>query len=281
MGLGQFYLLDIASHDGYILSPIPAEMELPDEENTRDLELLRNDPQGLILHYQPMISIIVRIYVGSGMFLPEEIDDVRQTVNEHLLRKIPQIQRQYNGTAFVRTYVSAIVRNICRKVRRAKRRIPVHVPLEDPPDTDNQSNKYSIEYARRLLQTILKLYNHRNRLPKVLLCLKLRFRIALNANDILSWFPSCPESDLSMMLEQFGGEYGDMLESEVYAKFSPVLNKAEGKDLRGDSIRKWIQARINEILELLNGTPKRASFDEDTLKILIEDFFHPFLENEG
>ena len=256
-------------------------MDSPDPENTRDLELLRNHPQDLIINYQPIIGIIVRRYISTGMFEHGELHDVIQTVNEHLLVKLPIIQKQYNGTTFVRTYVSAIIRNVCLKMHEKETRALKPVPLGDPPDKPILTDSFAIEHARQLIKAILQQYNHRNQLPKLLLFLKLRFRVPLLESDILSWYPSCPKAKITLLLEKFGDEYEQMHENEIYHEVTPVANRAEGKSNTEEAMRKWTQSRITEIIELLNGTPEKWHFDEDSLKVLMEDFFSPFLQKEG
>jgi len=252
-------------------------------DNTRELELLRNDPGGFLLAYQDIIHIIVRKYIASGMFAPDEHDDVVQTVNETLLRTLPRIKSQYNGSTLVKTYVSAIIRNICLKIREAKRREPRSVPLSanaeaDPEEFDETSmDSGRIDGARRLFRAILLQYDHRDQLSQLLLFLKLRYRLHVTADDILHWYPGCRRSDLKLLLAKFTGKYEDMEEQDIYRILTPIANKAHGKTNSEDAIRKWTRTRIGEILELLNGSPPTSCFDEESLGVLLEDYFSPFL----
>jgi hypothetical protein len=221
------------------------------------------------------------------MFSVEEFDDTVQNVNEALFQKLQRIREQYNGSALVKTYVSAIIRNICLKLHEAKGREPRSTPLNehmeaDPEEFDERSlHPRFIEHARGLFRAILVQFDHKDQLPKLLLYLKLRYRLILSADDIQRWYPRCGRSDLDSLLESFGRPYEQMEDREVYRIFTPVANKAGGKLNSDDAIRKWTRTRIEEILELLNGSPATSSFDEESLGLLVEDYFSPFLNSQG
>ena len=55
------------------------------------------------------------------------------------------------------------------------------------------------------------------------------------------------------------------------------MNKNEKKSNSIDAVRKWTDSKISEIIQLLNGNPKKMNYNEDTLKTLVDDFFSPFL----
>jgi len=259
-------------------------MQAQAADNDLDIRLMRNDPRGFVESYQETVRIIVRKYVSSGMFRIDEHDDVIQAVNEELLRKLDTIGKRYNGTALVRTYVSAIIRNICLKLRESFDREPKTEALSDAvPDEPYEMSEPALEHAliektRRVFRAILEQYNHRDQLPRLLFHLKLRYRIPVSLPDILAWYPACGIADRNSLLGRFGRGYEGMEEREIYALITPVLNRAKGKENTEDAARKWTKSKIEEILELLNGSPPTARFDEDSLKILLEDYFSPFLQ---
>ena len=102
---------------------------IPLTENEREWALLRADPGALVLKYQETIRIIVRRFIGTGMFSAREFEDVVQSVNAGLLSRTSSMQRNYSGRSLLATYVSAIIRNICLKLRRvATRAAPCSAP---------------------------------------------------------------------------------------------------------------------------------------------------------
>ncbi|MGB5874391.1 MAG: sigma-70 family RNA polymerase sigma factor [Bacteroidota bacterium] len=241
------------------------------------MSLLRADPHGLVVRHQNTIHMIVRKYIGSGMFTREEFEDVVQAVNEALLGKLPRIQAQYNGSTLVRTYLSSIIRNICLKIRQKSMREPRTDRLDGSlaADSVNIQEKYVIEHDILMLRAILQQYDLQ--LPKLLLCLKLRFRIPLTRDDVVRYSPGCSEEEYSEIMGAFSGDYQTMTDKKIYAVVTPFMNRTEGRVVSHDAVRKWIHARLQEIVELLNGSPPTSSYDEESLKLLVEDYFFPFL----
>lgn len=246
-------------------------------ENEKDIELLRSDPQALVLKYQEMLKIIVKKNINIGMFNASEFEDVVQEINIALLKKIPAMQVQYNGMALFKTYLSVIVRNICLKLHSKETR-GSEVEIKEPGsifDRDSIEERSMIEDEIERFETILNLY-HRNR-PKLLFCLKLYFRIPIARNDILLWYPRCGLSDQATLMKHFGKKFDDMGDVEVYTIVTPILNRNENKSNSVDALRKWTDSKVHEIIDVLNGTPKEANYTPDALKVLVDDFFSPFL----
>jgi hypothetical protein len=252
------------------------------QDNELDHELLRTNPEGLVLKFQDMIRTIVGKYVSSGMFDHESFEDVVQSVNTTLLKNVRRAQVQYNGSTLVRTYISAIVRNICLQLHHIeKRNLPTERFEEDDFPRSNQiEEKLTIAHSIAVFRAILQQFDRHAKLPRLLLCLKLWYRIPLNAGDVLRWYPKCSEADLHCLLESFGTSYDHLPNREIFRIFTPFANKAHHKENTDDAIRRWTLSKITEILELLNGSPPTASFDEESLRPLVEDYFSPFLLNE-
>jgi RNA polymerase sigma factor (sigma-70 family) len=246
-------------------------------ENDKDIGLLRSDPHTLILKYQETVKIIVKKYILAGVFRASDFEDIVQEVNMALLAKIPAMQLQYNGTSLFKTYFSVIVRNICMK-EHAKTNREVKIEQEDITgfiDRAHVEEKIVLEKEIQRFRAILSLY-YRQR-PKLLLCLKLRYRIPLTPEDINLWNPKCSFSDREMLLENFGSNFDRKDDVEIYKIITPVMNKNEKKSNSIDAVRKWTDSKISEIIQLLNGNPKKMNYNEDTLKTLVDDFFSPFL----
>ena len=246
-------------------------------ENDKDIGLLRSDPHALILKYQETVKIIVKKYILAGVFRASDFEDIVQEVNMALLAKIPAMQLQYNGTSLFKTYFSVIVRNICMK-EHAKTNREVKIEQKDITgfiDRAHVEEKIVLEKEIQRFRAILSLY-YRQR-PKLLLCLKLRYRIPLTPEDINLWNPKCSFSDCEMLLENFGSNFDGKDDVEIYKIITPVMNKNEKKSNSIDAVRKWTDSKISEIIQLLNGNPKKLNYNEDTLKTLVDDFFSPFL----
>lgn len=240
--------------------------------NEEDVELLRTNPAELVVRYRRTIEYIVRQTILGVRNNPDEFNDVFQEVTELLLRKLPTIQEQYNGSALLRTYVFAIVRNICVKVgmrtaRTSKAGGTSIETLSEPPRLENQ---YLIEHECFRLRAIFLTFGRKR--AKLLLCLKLDFRISITADDIDLWNPDCPPSGRAALLDLFGDDYEHMRDADVFDSLAPFWNDAKKKNTTADSIRKWTNDQLHEIIRLLNGDPPRCSYDRSTTRTLFEYF---------
>lgn len=246
-------------------------------DNEADVRMLQSDPQGLLLRYQETVRIIVRKYIAAGLFKPSEFEDVFQEVNAGLFSRISLIQAQYNGMSLFRTYLSVIIRNICLKEHdRSKRRVEKEVDdLEQIPDAQHPEDRVAIEREIQKFRTIISTFGPKK--SKLLLTLKLHFRLAVAAEDLDSWFPELAASHRAKLIGMFGHDYSRMEAQEIYRNVCSIINAVEGKGSSPDALRKWVDARLKELLGLLNGPTDEMAHTEDTLRILLEDYFSPFL----
>jgi hypothetical protein len=243
----------------------------------RDYDTLLHDPQRLVVEYQGMIRAITCKYIETGMFGPEHLSDVIQAINAELLARIPRIQALFNGSTLVRTYVSAVIRNICLKLRKDGE-YGTSTPTSEGEIVRGSSrviDRYSIERARQVFRAILLQYDRH--LPKLLVCLKLLFRLPLTKGDILAMYPQCPPRELRRIRARFGRNYAKVSDKEIFALLTPFFNMAEGKENSEDALRKWANTKVNEILDLLDDSFPGGCFDKESLNTLLEDFISPFL----
>ncbi len=243
-----------------------------------DLEILKTDPTRLLLNHRRTVRLVVSKYVSTGMFRMCELDDVVQSVFEILLGKIPAMQEQYDGSTLFVTYLSSIVRNACLRIRTLRERKIVTSALDEkiPAEPDPLADRDMINAFVRRFETILTLFQDKR--PKILLCLKLYFRMPITESDIRTWYPRCGDRSREELLCKLGGNFEEMENAEIYRVITPFMNKREKKKNSPDALRKFVQLTMKEILELLNGSPPRHSFDEETLRILLENHFFPFLD---
>jgi RNA polymerase sigma factor (sigma-70 family) len=246
-------------------------------ENEQDVELLRTNPKQLIVKYHKMVEIVVKKYISTGMFEATEFDDIVQSVMESLLSKLPAMQRQYNATSLFKTYLAGIIRNICLKLYHKNTRRVKSVELDGSvqSEPDDLTDRHLIDHVVSRFRVVVGLYHSQR--PKLLLCLKLYFRLPVVAQDIRLPYPLCTPADLESLLRSFDGKYETMNEYEIYEIVTPIMNKYERKSNSADALRKWTHSKIQEIIRILNGDPPRFNFDKETLRILVEDHFVPFL----
>jgi RNA polymerase sigma factor (sigma-70 family) len=252
---------------------------MEDSANSADIALLRTDPHELLVRYQPIIRLIVRSYVRTRMFLPSEFDDIVQHLNKELLEKLPRIREQYNGMSLFRTYFANIVRHACLSLHTKRRSRPSFLELErtaELMEPGSPENKLLIEHDIHVFHAIMEQFHSEK--AKLLLCLKLMYRIPIARLDIMNWWPGCPERDIDAFLVAVSQEGGEAVtHKDVFSLFQPLVNGAETNHTTADSIRHWADVRITLILHLLNGNPPNSAHNRETLGILFEDYCAPFL----
>ena len=241
-----------------------------------DKVLLLRDPSALILKYRDTIRIIVLQCAGPGLAAGEPVTGMVNTVMSELMLRMPAIQANYNGSSLVRTYLSAVARNVCRQLRGNK---PAEKSLDDVshrglPFTSIH-DRFSINQARGAFRAVL--LQHDRDLPKLLVCLKVRYRIRIAREDLLRWQPDCEEAVITDFFEKMQSWPEKLTDRQVFARSAPFLNRLQRKETTDDTIRRWAASRIAGIADALEGAIPGARFDAESIRILAEDYFSPYL----
>lgn len=243
--------------------------------NQEDIYFLNNDPNGLILKYQKIISIIVhKKLIVPGYFKIQGKDDLTQAISKQLNEKIPSIKKNYNGSFNLITYCSAIITNLCKEIIKELEKQPKLIydySIEKEFD-ENIIDNMIINDAIDKFDKILRLY-HCERF-KTEFCLKSYFKVKLMITDF-EHLSSNIQLDQVKLIEIFNdiSENHKLTKNEIYMHLTLVFNNLENTNNTNDAIRKCIKKSIREILKLLNGNPPESSFDEETLQILIEKYY--------
>jgi DNA-directed RNA polymerase specialized sigma24 family protein len=248
-------------------------------ENDRDIELLHSKPEKLVAKHQKMIQAVAKTGLKNGWVPASEIDDAIQTISLELLGKMEAVRKNYDGRALLRTYLSQIAMNICKRYHKTKSPIQRSAEsLDSLPSRELVFDGVLIDEARDRFRAILLLYGHR--LPKILLFLKLFFRIPIGSGDVLKCYPQCRNRDLDLLLRLFSGDYSSMFDRQIMEILTPFVNKMEKSSTSPDAYRRWIALIIGEICDLLNGDPPTARFNRETVSLLFEDYCFRFSEKE-
>ncbi len=238
-------------------------------ENAQEVHLLQTDPHALLIKYQPTIRIIVRRYIGSGMFKASEFADVVQSVNVTLLTRMPTLQRQYNNTSLLRTYLSAIIRNICVRLRSEQED---HMTLgdADPEGYDGEKiwERLAVRDASRAFAEAIALYGSQR--GRLIVYLKLYYKLPPDVGDLLSAYPACTPTDAGKAADMLGRNISAKTEQEVFSSATALLNKLERKSISAGGHRHWASEKAQEVAELLNVRLPGAHFDKQDLGTLLE-----------
>ncbi len=241
--------------------------------NLRDIELLKNNPRQLILELQGLINIIINQFIRSGKFNFTERDEIKQQINEELLSRIPKIQSQFQGKSLLRTYLSVVIRNICNEIiRKADKTKYVNFDQIIINDVISETMDFLLfeEEMDRLKKAIGFYYKQKS---KLILCLKLKFKMPLNIEDFTSINKNFKKKDFETFVGQIA-PYLNCPENRINSALSEIFNKFENKGGTADSLRKWIDNKINELIEVLNGNPPASKYNKETLQILFEKSYY-------
>ncbi len=244
------------------------------EQNQREIDLLRDNPGQFIVSYQPLIQIIVRVFVRSRQIRDCDHDEVISYINEKLLLKIERIRSQYNGVSMMRTYMSTVIRNLClEKIRES------HSGLVEEPSQfleyaayspANQLNDIVIrQELQRLTKVMISFGSDRQRLE---FCLKVMYRIPVTKEEFCSIAEGLNTNKLSFLWNSFNLK-SIVEERDQYLRLTTLFTLIDGNKKSRDSIRKWIHHRLHQVISLMNGNPKRADYNEETVQLLFERYF--------
>lgn len=241
--------------------------------DTLDIALLRSNRDAFILRCQPIIEIVIRYFIKSGLFHSDQLRDIMQSVNEEFIIRLPGIERNYNGSALMTTYVNAVIRNICLDLNRTmKDTIPHQAMGDDDHGTDGESiiDSLIVQDELKRFDAVLMMFPRQR--MKLQLCLKLFYRIPVDAADVTGCFDGMTAEDAESLLQNIGQHYAEARESDLFSVIAPLMNRKENNSTSGPSLRRWTQEQITRIIEILNsGTSQRAHTTE-TIKILMDHY---------
>jgi hypothetical protein len=243
------------------------------DKNQKDIELLRNNPNQLILELQGLIDIIINQFINYQRFNFIEHDEIKQQINEELLNRIPKIQCQFQGKSLLRTYLSVVIRNICneilRKGEKAKYITYDEIIINEASSETINSLLFEEEMVR--LKKVLGLYYKQK--SKLILCLKLKFKMPFDHEDFRNVYKEITQLEFEKFIH-YVGSYKDCPDIIIFTALTEIFNKYENKNNTPDALRKWVNLKINEIINVLNGSPPASKYDEETLQILFEKCFY-------
>lgn len=241
--------------------------------NAEEVHLLFEDPGKLILQYERMIYAIVQLQIGKGMIAREDKNEVVQYVFDALFERLANIREQYNGQALLRTYCAAVIRNLCKDWARVNRRDQcvrlVREVAMDPYGGINPLYQTVIQDEMRYFGKILSMFGPAS--AKLVLFLKAYFRLPLYSCDLLAYAPSMPEEEVDKYL-QLLGHAKKTKDLEVYYILYDLVLRFEYRQNSPDAVRKWVKARILDIVRLMNNG-RSTRYEPETIQILAERFF--------
>lgn len=244
------------------------------QKDEADLKLFYTNPFELLLRYQQVFELIARRYACNGYYPFSHCEEIVQHVNEKVFTRIERIVNQFDGRVMVRTYLSAICRNIIMEYVRGLKRRQVLLTeylmnCDEQPLIPYPVNYVIVEECRRLDRVMIMLGAKRY---KLWLMMKLLYRIRVHYDDFAAVNVRAAKSITGEILVRLN-ENVDMRDRDIYEIVFHFFLKFESHLSHPDTLRKWFNLKTSEIIALMNGTPSRAAYCEDTLQLLVEKYF--------
>ncbi len=251
------------------------------ERNNHYIELLHNNPSRLVEEMQPFIRKTVFYFLLRIQARPDLHDEIVQTINEKLLsQKLTVIQRQYNQSVKFLTYFTKIISNMCKEYMRSRSvRQKYFADLEESNisllsrEKDFLENVVIQEEVQRLDYYLRMYFKDYSRL---VIGLKFYIRYPVTVGE-LEKKQSCATNAGDVGLGYFlENQYAEATDKEIYSRLVRIFKTNGKKETSPDSVRKWIQCRMDKIIELLNqGNFEGVStnYTRETFKILLLKYF--------
>ncbi len=249
---------------------------MSENRNIEELRLLHEHPDQLMTRYQSIVETVVAGFIRRGFFDYTEKMDVVQNVNTLLLeKKLDKIKEHFNGSVYLRTYFSKVVYNSCLELTRKKARQPIITGeelLQNETARDlNPEQQLAIKDELKRVEALLKGFGKKK--AKSIFCLKLFGKKWLDESDLEDYNKFGLNEELAMIRASFFENYEGLPDKAAYEVAVLLFNKLEKKSNSADSLRKWVNAIVDNMISLLNGEPPVYHHTRDTIRILLQMYF--------
>ncbi len=206
-------------------------------------------------------------------------EDLAQEIITRLLsEKMPRIRDRfdagYSERASFTSYFMVIIRNTHYDVLRESkyRMLDTLDERDEPHDPSAQESLvgrivFKEEFAK--LKAALDTYPRTR--GKLECGLRLKYRLPLSVGLLCRWWPRMDED--AHRLQQ---DHRRVQDHELWAVAAEVLHCYETPPVKGDSLRKWVDVRVAELIRLMNRTHPHTVYDHRNFETL----FAHYVESE-
>lgn len=273
--------------------------------NDFDISLLNSNPKKLVLKYLPVIKkLVFEKLINKGFFPLQDTEDLIQEVTERLLRDIEKIKSCYNGYSKFKPYFIRIITHKCNEIKRKQYKQETREVVNKNPDKPEFEKKvlYSRRYSySRLdenqfsgnnqtdkkivleseldrLEVIFRMYPLQG--AKLKLCLKLLTGRGLTTEELECYYDGCESSIYSATVD-YSQNINAQTKEKGYEILAMFFNCCENKNRGNDSIRKWINKLLQEIVEQMNFVSIPPVYNKENIMGLIELYFEKMHKNNS
>jgi DNA-directed RNA polymerase specialized sigma24 family protein len=213
---------------------------------------------------------VVSRYVFRSVIPAREKDDVVMSMVEKFIRSRAKIEESFEGKAKATTYIVAILNRMCCEVIRRESKHWYSIEEVDAYSKISTSATLAIEAEKsfaisnevKRFNTALLFFNED--LAKVKVFLKCLFDLPFGDMDIADYAGAKAEQ-VRILLESVD----DGSKGEKFEVLSKVVNFVEGKNVKSDAVRMWLNKQIDAILNRLNRNGI-SNHNKESLALLLE-----------
>lgn len=257
--------------------------EASDDEVLRRQALEILDFRNVLSHHAHAVVLlyryIIKKFVKAKYSAIDETEDMVQEVLSRLLnKKMDRIREKYDFNyqkmPSFKSYLMVTVRNICIDIIRERNARLLTAgnldPIEDIMDAHGQnemSRRLLIEEELNYFGALLETYYQVK--PKLELCLKLKFRVPMKCEDVTRDFPYYDEESVAILT----ADYRLIKDKKMFVRVNDVFNRYEEKQKKSDSLRKWIDVKVDELVDHLNSAHRGPVYDLDKFADLVRFYY--------
>lgn len=233
--------------------------------------LLRSDIQDCsIENIKDLVEKVVVRYIGNSVIPYREKYDVVMTILEKFIHNRQKIDDGFEGKSKITTYYIAVFNRMCCEVIRKESKHWYAVnDLESESKVELKRNtltdadkKVAIVDELKQLANVMNFFKGQG--AKVNLFMKYYFRIPLDYKDIFE-YSAVHSNEIGREVARHAPKNN----ADIFNILARIINIAEGKEIKGDAVRMWLNKKIEIILTRINmnGTSKHT---RESLQILME-----------
>ncbi|MGM0496994.1 MAG: hypothetical protein ACQESJ_03695 [Bacteroidota bacterium] len=216
-------------------------------------------------------SKVVSRYIARSVIPLREKEDVEMAIIEKFLDKKEKINGAFEGKSKPATYYTAVINRMCCEIIRKEQKHWYSLPDDQQHENENQNSVGSIfesekgaainNEVKRLSKAML-FFNGTS--AKVNLFLKYYYNISLNDNDFISYSEENKNYVKDVLLNQ-------KVDSKAgkFEKLAKLVNKVEGKNVKGDAVRIWLNKQTDTLVKRLNNN-NASNHNAESLGLLFE-----------
>jgi hypothetical protein len=208
-------------------------------------------------------------YVNKFVIPEKEKEDVIMAIAEKFINQQDRIIDSFEGRSKESTFIIAVVNRMCCEIIRRESKHWYSVSNDGDEHLSHSFSTLTYDTERALVignelkrfQNVMLLFNSQQ--CKINLFLKFYFDVAFSDDEIKNYALN-KYSEVAPILSR----ESNMQKSEVFERLALVQNIVEGKVVKGDAVRMWLNKQINSILLRLNGNGLAEHSDESIATML-------------